>query len=1196
MSNRIRRFLIAVLLVPFALPVAAQDSAAVSALQSKGQALLQAGQAAEGIKAFEDAVALAKKEYGPDDERTLLVQGSLAGAYQAVARFDDAVALYEKVASAVEAKYGPDHPQTYLLICGLGKFYNTASRYDDALKCFHRSLTGLEKTLEPGHVAILEALEGLINTYINAGRAALAEPYIRRKIQILETKNGPGHPDTVTAQGVLAGVLAKLNRFDDAEASIERSVEGLKTRAGPDDVQTVRLQAVLAQLKIVRGHPDEAKPLLENALAVLERKRGRDDPDTCKVMGILGDLYRTKSQFDKAEPLLRDNLRLTQGRVGLAHADTLEAYLRLSGLLIDMGRKEEAVALLRTGLNTIEQRIGRNHQGAVGIRNALASLGQPTGKSPAVPARAEIVGAFGKGSLEATLGANLIEMQKVAELVKRGRFAEAEATQKRVLATLQEKFGADHPVTATLLAGLSSIYLASGRLKDSEEFARRALAVYDVKFGSDHPHTAAAREVLAKSLVQQDRVPEAFDSLDNARRARRRLLEQTLPALSEDDQVAFLQSSFTGAFNLAMGAVWSAKNRPGVAEKSASWVLNHKAVALSALAQRAVLARQAADPRVAPIVRDLTEARRRLASLATATVIDSSDSAGPKREFDQLIAHERELSRQLGQALNLPHHDDPWVELDDTRAALPPDAVLVEFARYDVGTPQHGNVGRYAAWVIPPPDRGTVRLIDLGQSGPSDEAIAAVRRAMRLDRTPGSREGDASSGTDDRSGLTRPGGAKSRRETESDAEKRLAPALESLARLILRPLRPHIESARRWVISPDSALWLVPWQALPLDDGRYAIERHLIHLVVSGRELASPGGTNANAPPVIFADPDFNLGGSPDAVNPAPSAFHVSRLPGTAIEADQVAPRLAQYAGSTPAVYKQAEATEARFRELGRPSVLILSTHGFFLDQSEPSSSARLPENPLLRCGLLLAGANQRGNAAAAGGDNSGLDGVLTGLEIVGANLQGTGLVVLSACETGLGQVQSGEGVAGLRQSFQLAGARSIVATLWQIPDAESAQLMIGFFSKLSSGLGPASALRRAQLEQISSRRQQNGAAHPYYWAAFTLTGQPGANWASESLGDDALVPPAPESLAQGPGADQTRGRETAPASRPADAAALSAGSTAQVGSPSPAPTAQPGRTDTDNPFVDWAVMIVVVVCATAAARWWWLRGPQGTV
>jgi CHAT domain-containing protein/tetratricopeptide (TPR) repeat protein len=1198
-SNSLFFLALALIFISISARLAAQESPRVMALQSKGQALLRQGHAAEGIKAFEDAVEMAIREYGPDDEQTLLVKGSLAGALQAVGRFDDAVTIYEKVTAAIEAKYGPDHQQTYVLVCGLGKFYNTASRYDDALKCFHRSLKGLEKTLEPGHVAILEALEGLINTYINAGRAPEAEPYLRRKIQILEGKNGPEHPDTVSAQQVLMGVLLKAGRLDEAEASIVRALDALKARVGDDHVQTARLRGELARIKTIRGHHAEARPLIINALAVLEKQLGHDHLDTCKAMGILGELYRTTAEFDKAEPVLRDRLATTQKSFGLVHAETLEAFIDLSNLLVTMGRREEAEALLQAALKAIEQGMGPNHQAAVALRNGLAILGRPTSGTRGAGGAKEIERAYGKGSLEASLTDSAIELKRVNELVRTGRAVEAEAILRRNLTMVQEKFGADHPLVGSVTAALGMVYLATGRLKDSEEHARRALTLLELKFGPDHPHTASDREVLAAAVMKQGRVPEALDLFDVARRSRRRLLEQTLPALSEDDQLEFLQTTFAGSFTMAMGAAWSAKNHPGVPEKSASWVLNHKAVALSALAQRAVLARDAADPRVAPIVRDLTEARRHLAALALTTALRSDDSVGPKQKFDELVARERELSRQLGQALNRPHRPDPWVGLDDTFAALPPDTVLIEFARVNFGVATDSSAkpigpvrGRYVAWAIPPQSRGSVTLVDLGESEPIDAAIAAVRQGMRLDRTPGGREGVALTETEDRSGLTRPGGTPSRRETESDAVKRLAPALETLARLVLGPLRSQIESFPRWLLCPDSALWLVPWQALPQDDGRYAIEQHLIHLVVSGRDLVSPVGKTSMAPPVHFADPDFDLAepgrgeiSSPTralagltaaelaTVNRAlPAGFRAARLEGTGKEAEGVRPLLARFTDSKPELYLQAKATEARFRELHRPRVLILSTHGFFLDQSEASAAGRLPANPLLRCGLLLAGANHRVEAGGAGGDNQGLDGVLTGLEIVGSDLQGTSLVVLSACETGLGEVQSGEGVAGLRQAFQLAGAQAVVATLWQIPDLESSRLMIGFFGHLCSGLDPASALRRAQLDEIDLRRRTNGAAHPYYWAAFTLTGVPGATWREESLakaGPADLPPSSP-----------------LPPQDPSERAVVADGPVAdRVISP------VTGRPDANRPLSDLSLAVILLSSGLYAARKWWLLG-----
>jgi len=163
-----------------------------------------------------------------------------------------------------------------------------------------------------------------------------------------------------------------------------------------------------------------------------------------------------------------------------------------------------------------------------------------------------------------------------------------------------------------------------------------------------------------------------------------------------------------------------------------------------------------------------------------------------------------------------------------------------------------------------------------------------------------------------------------------------------------------------------------------------------------------------------------------------------------------------------------------------------LATHGYYMAEAcrpENAPEDFIGESPLLLSGLFLAGANLKGKDA----DSLRVDdGIVTAEEVVGLNLHETQLVVLSACETGLGEVKPGEGVFGLRRAFQMAGAQTVLSALWQVDDKSTAELMGGLFA--TNDPLP-ETLRRLQLEQIQRRRANNQPDHPFFWAAFIATG-----------------------------------------------------------------------------------------------------------
>jgi CHAT domain-containing protein/Tfp pilus assembly protein PilF len=742
--------------------------------------------------------------------------------------------------------------------------------------------------------------------------------------------------------------------------------------------------------------------------------------------------------------------------------------------LAKQGKVGEAIQQYEKALALAPKVYGSQHKETAALMNSLALLYRDEGQY----ATAEPLFLQSLQIRESKLGKDhpflTYSLLPLAWLYyHQGQYAKAEPLFQRSLQISEARRGKDHPYVADSLNGLAAVYQAQGQNAKAEPPLQRSLQIQENKLGKDHPSVANTLTNLVKLYGATQRWQQATQAAEAARRGFRQHVSQVLPALAESEQLTFLHEKVEGAWHLALSLGLARTDDDSLVTHSAGWLLNGKGLSQQALAERALLARDSTDPKAAAIGQQLRDVRTRLAALTLRGVPPGQEDSA-RQERATLSEKEQRLSKQLGQVAGRPVRADPWVELAEVRKALPADTVLIDLARIRVWDfpKEKSQPARYVAWIIPPADKGKVRLLDLGPADRIEAAVQTVRKAMK----------------DAPKRILSNG--------EPDSEKELRQPLEALSRLVLQPLLEHVGAAKRWVVSPDADLWLVPWSALLLKDGRYAVEQYEIRYAVSGRDLAQQPAKPATGRSMLLADPDYDLRPPPAkgetrelrALAPSGTLPRAGRLRGTAAEAAAVAPRLARWTGSEPRVYQREQALEGVFKALVRPRVVMLSTHGFFLADDRTEGPTRpggeLPKNPLLRCGLLLAGCNQRGEAAD--GED---DGILTGLEIVGTDLRGTELVVLSACETGLGDVHNGEGVAGLRQAFQLAGAQSVLATLWSVEDRETARLMVAFFEQVADGKSKPEALRQAQLARIQARRERNSAAHPFFWAAFTLTG-----------------------------------------------------------------------------------------------------------
>jgi CHAT domain-containing protein len=289
---------------------------------------------------------------------------------------------------------------------------------------------------------------------------------------------------------------------------------------------------------------------------------------------------------------------------------------------------------------------------------------------------------------------------------------------------------------------------------------------------------------------------------------------------------------------------------------------------------------------------------------------------------------------------------------------------------------------------------------------------------------------------------------------------------------------------------------LVPFGALVDEQDRYLVESFTFNYLASGRDLLrSEEGSKARGKAIVIANPAFDSGGADigagakDAASPVSarsrdfSGLKFEALPGTAAEAQAL-----QHIVPEALVLTGEQATETALKRLHGPRILHIATHGFFLEDQvvEPVKSGRsraapVREDPMLRSGLAFAGANR-----PASGDD---DGVLTALEAAGLDLVGTKLVVLSACETGFGEVKNGEGVFGLRRAFAVAGAETMLMSLWQVEDEAPKNLMVEYHRRLVQGEDRTEALRQAQVALLRDPKH----SHPFFWASFISSGQVGA-------------------------------------------------------------------------------------------------------
>ncbi|ADO69323.1 Tetratricopeptide repeat family protein [Stigmatella aurantiaca DW4/3-1] len=1029
------------------------------------------------------------------DEATKLKE---AGKYsEARGRAGHALALREAV-------LGEMHPDVARSLKLIGDLHRLEGNFVRAGPLYQRALTIQEVSLGQSHPDVAASLNSLAVLYTDQGAYGQAEPLLQRALTIQEVSLGQSHPDVATSLNSLASLYFVQGLFDRAEPLYQRALAIREASLGESHPDVAIALGNLARLYSIQGVYRRAEPLYQRALAIQEASLGQTHPEVGASLNSLANLYASQGLYSRAESLYQRALAIREVALGGLHPDVASSLNNLAALYSDQGFYDRAVLLLQRALAIWETSFGQNHPDVADALSNLATLYFVQG----LHGRAELLFRRALTIHEASLGkthpGTAESLHNLATLyLEQGRYRRAEPLYRRALAIQEESLGPSHPDVAESLHNLATLYSEQGLYGRAEPLYRRSLALWESALGSNHPVVAASLNELGRLRLAQHRLSDALPLFSRSfsiseRRLRHEALDFSGSSLSSflfnlrfDEQLlyALLRAYPQDARvqHLALSAVLLLKGRSVSEIASISRTLYHS------LSSR--------DRDTFERLRDL---RTQLASLSLAGPGALSLDAYQKR-IDSLIAEgdalEADLAKRSASLRALSTLPPPAEITGRVAASLPKDSALVEFIAYDdsplvskPGTPftKRTRQIRYLALVLFPD--ASSHAVDLGPALPIDQAVSRLRDAL----------------------------------AEKDVSFQ-SPA-HALYQRVFQPLLPLLGSTRRLFLSPDGQLSLIPFSAL--HDGKgFLLDAFDFTYLTSGRELlprALDGSHSSSI--VVLADPDFTSAlpatpsGSLPSSTSSPSSDSLERffsaprselprgawvpLPGTRLEAQAIQHLLPQ-----AQLFLGSEATKERLLHLPTPGILHLATHGFFLGNAAPAPASRglaivdslggappPQQEPLLNSGLVLAGAL----TSALGSTPSSEATLVTALELAGLNLWGTQLVVLSACDTGRGEVHLGQGVYGLRRALVAAGAETVLVSLWKVNDNSTHLLMDLYYRNLLAGQGRASALRGAMLSLRATH------PHPHAWAPFIALG---SDTPLRAITPAALQTPQPEIL-----------------------------------------------------------------------------------
>lgn len=832
----------------------------------------------------------------------------------------------------------------------------------------------------------------------------------------------------------MAEKFYEVRQYKPAEAYFLDAKLTYESEGLTNNINYSKVHADLGLLYATMGRYHSAEYFTTEALDIRERTLGKESKAYASSLNNRGVLYHETAHFNEAEKFFADALKTVGSQLGEESQEYAIVLNNQAILFAEIGRMDQAVQKLNQAITILDNLKKKRIRDQVGVRSNLALLYQQTGKlneAEAVYLKLEKdlgnKDPFYAGVLN-NLALLYIQMNKLDQV---------ENYMKRSADIYKQRFGEQNPNYAKVLNDLGNFYRMQGKFAEAETNLQQAQSIRKVALSDNHPDYVKGIEDLGILYWKKGDFAKAKTQYGEAMSKSLDFINRYFPPMSEAEKTKYwdvLHPRFQRFYNYAVEASYA---DPTVLNDMMNYQIATKGLLLSATnkVKQAIL--NSGDQ---ALIRDYLAWIDQKETLARYYSLTKEDLTNQKIDLAALESRANALERSLSERSKdfSQGYAAERIDYKKVRDLLTEQEAVVEVVRLKGFDKDFTNEVRYVALIL--------------TKAAQEPKMVLLENGAQLET---------------RYAKFYKNGVTQRVDDDYSYDQYWS------------KIEPFVGGKKTVFFSPDGVYNQINLNTLKKSDGQYLVNRFDIVVIGNSKDLIEIKSRKAGTP-----KKDAFLLGFPDYGGDA-----VAALPGTKVELDGVA-KLLKANGYQVTAVTEKQASEKNLKALKGPRLLHIATHGYFLQDAEISSgsaagisaeSAR--NNPLLRSGLLLAGASPTLQGTRMPNLESNDNGVLTAYEAMNLSLEGTDLIVLSACETGLGDVKAGEGVYGLQRAFQVAGANALVMSLWKVDDAATQMLMTNFYTNWAKTGDKLKAFKQAQIQLMAKYKE------PYYWGAFVMMG-----------------------------------------------------------------------------------------------------------